>query len=602
MFKDKISVQEITDYLASNASVSKRAAEDFLKAFIASVEEALLSGESVKIKNFGTFKLQWNEPRKSVNVQTGEEIMLAGYPKVTFTPEAILKDLVNEPFAHLEPVELDANPDEIPDEEQPEEEVLEPLRIFTEQATEIRSLLSEIHALSVNSKPLELKGDFLTANSLSEETESESEEPVIEVENTPVANVVVTPVTEENPLIETEEIVTNVETTSVSEEKSLIEIEEIVSNVETTSVSEERSLIENEEIVANVETTSVSKEKSLIENEEIVANVETISVSEEKPIIEIEEIVANVETTSVSEEKSLIENEEIVANVETTSVSEEKSLIENEEIVANVETTPISEETPFSETKRAVTEEKNISRTEDKRLPETDFPDFKPELEILSTLINTFQEKKKVYTEDAALQLIEDPIAEPIGIPASVYTPNPFLTDAPPMKKRNIWLWVSVTLLILAGGSVGLYFYSLPVNEWVNSTYSGWFTPKPAVIPVPVTVVVPVKMVVADSAVVEEPVDSLQILFDYPRVYTDFIASEHIVAGSRLARMSERYYGNSHFWVYIYEANKERIPNPDMISPGTLIRIPRLDPRLIDGSNPRCLQKARELHDLYVNR
>ena len=80
MIKEKISSQEIIDLVASKASVSKRAAEEFLKVMIATVEEALLGGDVVKIKNFGTFKLQWNESRKSVNVQTGEEItLLAGY-------------------------------------------------------------------------------------------------------------------------------------------------------------------------------------------------------------------------------------------------------------------------------------------------------------------------------------------------------------------------------------------------------------------------------------------------------------------------------------------------------------------------------------------
>ena len=57
MNKDKISTQEIIDLIASKASVSKRAAEEFLKVMIGTIEEALLAGELVKIKNFGTFKL-----------------------------------------------------------------------------------------------------------------------------------------------------------------------------------------------------------------------------------------------------------------------------------------------------------------------------------------------------------------------------------------------------------------------------------------------------------------------------------------------------------------------------------------------------------------
>jgi hypothetical protein len=101
---------------------------------------------------------------------------------------------------------------------------------------------------------------------------------------------------------------------------------------------------------------------------------------------------------------------------------------------------------------------------------------------------------------------------------------------------------------------------------------------------------------------VQEPVDSLQLLFDNPRVYTEFIASEQINAGSRLTIMSKKYYGTKDFWVYIYEANKERIQNPDNIEMGTLIRIPKVDPRLIDASNPRCIQKALELHDEYVKK
>jgi len=532
MYKEKISAQDITDYLASKASVSKRAAEEFLKAFIASVEEALLAGESVKIKNFGTFKLQWNEPRKSVNVQTGEEILLAGYSKVTFSPEIILRDLVNEPFAHLDPVELDANPIEITGEDLPiedEVEALEPLRIFTEQATEIRSLLSEIQALSVNSKP-----------TLSEE----------------------------------------------DNEDSNFEYEENADDAEL------------QDVAADEEIAFSNDEPVIQEN---VDKVEIAPFNDELSIPEINEPVSVIESTPIIEENALLENEETVLNTEIRPGIEENSLLEPKEAVSNVELTPVIESKLLPETE-PVKEVTVIPINEANQLPETDFPDFKPELEILSTLINTIQEKKPDNAEDAVIKLIEDPIAEPIGIPASVYTPNPFLQDVPALKKRKTWFWIPLTLVALVGGGVGLYFYSSPVNEWVNTIYSGLLSPKPVIIQAPKAIVVPLKTVVADTSEVEESVDSLQILFDNPRAYTDFIASERIVAGSRLARMSERYYGNSHFWVYIYEANKERIPDPDIISPGTLIRIPRLDPRLIDASNPRCIQKASELHDLYVDK
>jgi len=103
MNKDKISSQEIIDQVASQLRVSKRQSEEFLKEMVVTIEEALLAGESVKIKNFGTFKLQWNEPRKSVNVQTGEEIILDGYNKVTFIPDVKLKDIVMNLLLILNP-------------------------------------------------------------------------------------------------------------------------------------------------------------------------------------------------------------------------------------------------------------------------------------------------------------------------------------------------------------------------------------------------------------------------------------------------------------------------------------------------------------------
>jgi hypothetical protein len=96
-------------------------------------------------------------------------------------------------------------------------------------------------------------------------------------------------------------------------------------------------------------------------------------------------------------------------------------------------------------------------------------------------------------------------------------------------------------------------------------------------------------------------VDSLQILLDTPRAYSEFIAKERIHSGSRLARIAKRYYGAPEFWVYIYEANRDKISSPNDVPVGTLIKIPKLDVRLIDTSNPRCVEKAKELSNLYLS-
>ena len=163
MIKDKISSQEVIDLIASKSFVSKHVAEEFVKMLFSTIEEALLAGEVVKIKNFGTFKLQWNEPRKSVNVQTGEDIILAGYHKVSFAPDSILKEIVNEPFSHLEAVELIDNESDSNNNDT-SEPILDPLRIFTDQATEIKNLLSEIQALSIKNPELVIEVETATAD------------------------------------------------------------------------------------------------------------------------------------------------------------------------------------------------------------------------------------------------------------------------------------------------------------------------------------------------------------------------------------------------------------------------------------------------------
>lgn len=100
-----------------------------------------------------------------------------------------------------------------------------------------------------------------------------------------------------------------------------------------------------------------------------------------------------------------------------------------------------------------------------------------------------------------------------------------------------------------------------------------------------------------------EPVkDEIDALFDTPRVYNEYIATVVLTEGNRLARLAKKYYGDARFWVYIYEANKSDIQNPSDIPTGTSIRIPKLDSRLINASDPRCMKRVKELENIYLGR
>ena len=103
----KITNSNILSVFRKQIGISKADEIAFAEAFQSIFEEALLQDKILKISGLGTFKLIPVESRKSVNVNTGEEIEIAGHYKLTFAPDASLKDKVNEPLAHLETVELD---------------------------------------------------------------------------------------------------------------------------------------------------------------------------------------------------------------------------------------------------------------------------------------------------------------------------------------------------------------------------------------------------------------------------------------------------------------------------------------------------------------
>lgn len=103
---EKITLQELVEEFARKCQWNEADAEQFVKEFLALIEEALARDKYVKVKGLGTFKLINIEARKSVDVNTGEAIEIKGHTRVSFIPEAGLRDLINKPFAHFQSVLL----------------------------------------------------------------------------------------------------------------------------------------------------------------------------------------------------------------------------------------------------------------------------------------------------------------------------------------------------------------------------------------------------------------------------------------------------------------------------------------------------------------
>ncbi len=106
MTTKRINMAELADGVAQRATIPVSYAEKFVQAVFDLIEEALVREKLVKVKGLGTFKLVDVEPRESVDVNTGERILLAAHSKVTFTPDATLRDTINRPFADFETVIL----------------------------------------------------------------------------------------------------------------------------------------------------------------------------------------------------------------------------------------------------------------------------------------------------------------------------------------------------------------------------------------------------------------------------------------------------------------------------------------------------------------
>lgn len=117
-------VNDFARELSEKYGLSLGDASDFVSAMFDVVKEELDGADSsVKIKGFGTFKVSAVGARASVDVNTGERIIIDGRNKISFTPEVLLRDRVNRPFVQFETVVLNDGVDFSEIDEESEEEL-----------------------------------------------------------------------------------------------------------------------------------------------------------------------------------------------------------------------------------------------------------------------------------------------------------------------------------------------------------------------------------------------------------------------------------------------------------------------------------------------
>lgn len=102
----KLGNKELSSSLSDKHGLNKTDAEKFVAALFDVISEGLESDKLVKVKGLGTFKIIGVAARKSVDVNTGEPIVIEGRDKISFTPDATLRDEVNKPFSQFDTVVL----------------------------------------------------------------------------------------------------------------------------------------------------------------------------------------------------------------------------------------------------------------------------------------------------------------------------------------------------------------------------------------------------------------------------------------------------------------------------------------------------------------
>lgn len=203
---ERLSLQDLIDLLAKNQEITKKDAESFLRELIAVISENIENNEPVKIKDFGVFKLVMVNARRSVDVNTGEAIEIAAHYKLSFTPDKLLKDAINRPFAHFESVILeegvsfenvekeDASEEETEDVAVDEietsgglsEESTLPSIVLQDIVTEDK--ISDVAELETVPSVAEIMGQNKTEDKTIEERQDESVQDIVSVEeSTPLS-------------------------------------------------------------------------------------------------------------------------------------------------------------------------------------------------------------------------------------------------------------------------------------------------------------------------------------------------------------------------------------------------------------------------------
>lgn len=204
-------------------------------------------------------------------------------------------------------------------------------------------------------------------------------------------------------------------------------------------------------------------------------------------------------------------------------------------------------------------------------------------------------EEPKVVIEEPKVE--EPKVEEPKPAEPQVeVTPIIMTTKKEEKKGGRTWLVVGITVLIFALLLAAAFlFVGNRFINWVENLHNK-ATQTEVVEPANPNQTTDVTEPTNNTETVEpaQPAKAKSNL-PYPYEFKEFIGTERLSEGSRLALLARKYYNETDMWVFIYEANRKTVPHPSDIPVGTKIRLPKIPRELRDLSNPETRQLVDEL-------
>ena len=195
----KLTIQDIAKVLVEKSGLTQKEANKFATEMFSIIQQRLEEDELVKIKGFGTFKIINVEARESVSVRTGERVMIDSHAKVTFTPDTVMKELVNKPFSQFETVVLNDGV-EFDDVAEDNEEDVAPVEDVISPVEE----LPVVEMAQVEEEPQGVETPQIEEEPQVEEEPQIEEEP--QVEETPMVTLAEDEPVEEEPVADEEPV------------------------------------------------------------------------------------------------------------------------------------------------------------------------------------------------------------------------------------------------------------------------------------------------------------------------------------------------------------------------------------------------------------